>query len=73
MSGECVVSSVLSHHCKDLQRWTSVIAELQLRVLSRKQRKVHPQEVRAGDPKGKVLASSFFFGFLFLYVLSPPP
>ena len=33
MSGECVISSVLSHCNKDLKRWTSVTASLQLRVL----------------------------------------
>ena len=67
LSGECVISSVLSHHCKDLKRWTNVTAELQLRVLSGKQRKVHPQGMRAGDPKGKALASSFC-----MFCLLPP-
>ena len=48
LSGECVISSVLSHHNKDLKQWTSVLARLQLSVLFSKQRIVHPQGVRAG-------------------------
>lgn len=27
VSGECVISSVLSHHDKNLKRWTSVTAQ----------------------------------------------
>ena len=48
LSGECVISSVLSHHNKDLKWWTSVTALLQLRVLFSKQRIAYPQGVRAG-------------------------
>ena len=48
--GECVISSVLSHHNKNLKqqtrligfRWTSVTAPCFSSVLFRKQRKIHP-------------------------------
>ena len=48
---ECVISLVLSHHCKDLKQQTSVTTRLQLRVLFHKQSKVHPCGVRAGRPQ----------------------
>ena len=70
---ECVISSVLSHHCKDLKRRTSVTARWQLRVLFCKQRKVHPWGVRAARPQRRdsqsVLASTFY---KFCLLLSEP-
>ena len=36
MSGECVISSVLSHHNKKLKQWTSVTAPCDRSVLFRK-------------------------------------
>ena len=42
MSGECVISSVLSRCSKYFKQCTSVTAQLHLRVLFGKQRKVHP-------------------------------
>ena len=42
MSGECVISLVLSHCSKNLKWQTSVTAQLQLSFIH-KQRKVHPQ------------------------------
>ena len=48
MSGDYVISSVLSCHNKDLKLRTSITAWLQLRVLFSKQRIVHPRDMRAG-------------------------
>ena len=63
MSGECVISSVLYHHSKDLKWWSSVTAQLQLSFID-KQRIVHPRGVRADQPKRKEarlnLGSSFY-------------
>ena len=53
MQIECVISSVLSHHDKDLKRQTSVTARLQPRVLFGKQR---------------IVSASTSLRFLFLYV-----
>ena len=59
MSGECVISSVLSRHNKNLKRQTrvsaqgrtSVTAPWYSSVLFRKQRKIHPWGRRACWPK----------------------
>ena len=59
MLGEFVISSVLSCHNKNLKqrtsvtalRWTSVTALCYSSVLFRKQRKIHPQGIRARQPK----------------------
>ena len=51
MSGEFIISSVLSRHNKDLKWWVSVTAQLQLRVLFSRQRIVHSQGMRAGWPQ----------------------
>ena len=67
--GECVTSLVLSRHSKDLKQRTSVTARLQLRVLLGKQRKVHPQGVRAGRPQRRGLNPSW----LPLFIRLPPP
>ena len=48
MSGECVISLVLSCHNKDLKLWTSITVWLQLRVLFSKQRIVHPRDMMVG-------------------------
>ena len=69
MVGECVISSVLSHHSKDLKWRTSVTARLQLRVLLGKQRKVHSQGVRVGRPRRRGLNPSWLPLFI---RLSPP-
>ena len=65
--GECVISLVLSHCSKDSKWWTSVTARLQLRALFGKQRKVHPQGMRAVQPQMRGLNPSW------LLFLSPPP
>ena len=60
---ECVISSVLYCHNKDLRQWTSVTAQLYFRVLFSNQRIVHSQGVSVADPKGEAsiyLASSFY-------------
>ena len=59
--GGCVISSVLSYHSKDLKRWSSVTAQLKLRILFGKQRKVHSWGMRVGWPqrKGPILAHLF--------------
>ena len=67
--GECVTSSVVSRHSKDLKWQTSVTARLQLRVLLGKQRKVHPQGVRVGRPRRRGLNPSWLPLFI---RLSPP-
>ena len=68
MLGECVISSFLSRHSKDLKWWTSITAWLQLRVLLGKQRKVYPQGVRAGWPQRR--GQCIIFYILFHYGLS---
>ena len=50
-----VIYSVLSHHSKDLKQQTNVTAWLQLRVLFSKQRIVHLQGVRVGQPQRRGL------------------
>ena len=70
MSGECVVSSVLSCSSKDLKPWTSVTAQLQLRVLFAKQRKAYPHGVRVGQPQRRGLDPPWLPPFI---CLSPPP
>ena len=69
MSGECVISSVLSDHSKDLKWRASVTAQLQLRVLFGKQRKVHPRGVTGGRPQRRGLNPSWLPLFR---RLSPP-
>ena len=66
--GECVISSVLSHHSKSLKWQTSVIALLWLRALFSKQRKVHPQGMKASQLQ-RGLNSSWLLPFI---PLSPP-
>ena len=68
MSGECIISSFLSHHSKDLKWRTSVTARLQLRVLLGKKRKVHVQGVRVGRPQRR--GQCIIFYILFHYGLS---
>ena len=75
--GEFVISSVLSCHSKNLKWWTD---RCYSSVLFGKQRKIHPQGMRAGRPKrsweewrgeawGSILAPLFSF---FLLPLSLP-
>ena len=68
--GERVTSSVVSRHSKDLKWQTSVTAQLQLRVLLGKQRKVQPQGMRAGQPQRWGLNPSWLP--LFMFVSSSP-
>ena len=68
LSGECVISLVLSHCSKDFKQRTSNRLSYNS-VLLGKQRKVHPQSVRICPPKRRGLS----LGSLFLTVLSPPP
>ena len=63
MSGVCVISSVLSHHSKDLKWQMSVTARLQLGFLFGKQRIVHPRGVRVGQAQRR---GNNPLGFLFL-------
>ena len=53
MSGECVISLVLSCCNKNLKWRTSVTAWLQLRVLFSKQRIIHSWGMRVSQSKGK--------------------
>ena len=64
-SGECVISSILSHCNKDFKLWPV----LQLRVLIGKQRTVHPRHEGGGTSVERpqlVLAPSFY-----MFVSSP--
>ena len=70
LSGECVISSVLSCCSKDLKWWTSDTALLQLRVLFNKQRKLHPQGMRVGQPQRRGVNPSWLPPFIHL---SPSP
>ena len=86
VSEKFVISSVLSHHSKNLRWWTSVRARLQLRlnggavlqlsyssILLGKQRKILPGDVRAGQPKRRDgLSFGSPFDTLFLLALSQP-
>ena len=69
LSGKCEISLVLSCCSKDLKQKTSVTAWLQLRVLFGKQRKVHPQGMKAGRPQRRGLNLSWLLPFI---CLSPP-
>ena len=66
MSGECVISLVLSCCNKDLKLQTSVVAWLWLRVLFSKQRIVHLGGMRVSDPKGEAVLAPSFYKFCFL-------
>ena len=68
--GKCEISSVLSCHSKDLKRQTSVTAQLQLRVLFSKQRRVYPGGVKVGQPQRRGLNK--FWLPLFIYFVSFP-
>ena len=72
ISGECVISSVLSRCSKNLKQWMD---QCYSSVLFRKQRKIHPRGVRAGRPKRceeERSPSRAQFGLFFSYVFSPP-
>ena len=51
LSGECVISSVLSCHSKNSKQQTSVTTRLQFSFFFGKQRKICPWGMRAGRPK----------------------
>ena len=83
VSGERVISSILSHYRKKLKQqmdqcyslvtaqfklWTSVTAQLQLSTIC-KQRKIHPRDVRVGQSKrSEEEKREAQFWFIFLFV-----
>ena len=67
--GERVISSVLSHHSKNL-KWRTSVTVGYSSVLFSKQRIVHPRGMRWANPKGK---ASICLGFLVLYICSLLP
>lgn len=64
LSGECVISSVLSHHNKDLKQWTSVTARLQLSFIQQAKEST-PSSVEGGltqkERPQSILDSSYSF------------
>ena len=74
MSGECVVSSLLSFLSKNLKWWMD---QCYSSVLFRKQKKIHPQSVRVGQAKKQdggpqLNFDSSFYMFFLLLLLSLP-
>ena len=70
MAGECVISSLLSRHSKDLKWQTSVTARLQLSFFWQAKESILPMREGGLTPKARprsVLASSFY-----TFVSSPP-
>ena len=67
-SGECITSSVLSYHSKNLKWWTSVTSLLQL-FYSASKRKYTLKALERVDPKG---GAPVHPGFLLLYVCLLP-
>ena len=74
LSGEFVISSVLSHCSKNLKWWTD---QCYSSILFGKQRKIHTWSLRTGRPKrseerspGLILAPLFIFFFLLPLSLS---
>ena len=66
ISGECVISSVLSRCSKNLKQWMD---QCYSSVLFRKQRKIHPQGVGVGQPEREAspwfnFGSTFYMFFL---------
>ena len=81
MSGECVISLVLSHHNKNLKQWTSVsalgrtsiTALCYSSILFRKQRKIHPKVWGHADSKDvKKIERPLALWLLFLCFFSSP-
>ena len=70
MSGECVISSILSHHNKDLKQQTKGLQLGYSSVLFSKWRKVLPWGVRVGWPQRRSLNPSCPLPFIHL---SPCP
>ena len=71
--GECVISSGLSHHSKDLKQQTGVTARLKLRVLFGKQRIICPSGMRVGRPQRRGLNPSRRSLFIRFCLLPPKP
>ena len=69
MSGECVISSVLSHPVK-ISNSRPVLQLSHGSVLFGKQRIIHPQCVRAGGPQRRVVNPSWLP--LFIHFVSSP-
>ena len=69
LSGDCVISSVLSHHGKNLKWCTSVTVGYSS-VLFSKQRIVHPRDMTVSQPQRKGLNLSWLPPFI---SLSSPP
>ena len=70
VSGECVISLVLSLGSKDLKWQTGVTVQLQPRVLFGKQRIVYPGGVRADQPQRRGFHLSWLP--LFIHFVSSP-
>ena len=68
MSRECVISSVLPHHSKDLKWQTSVTTQLQLSFIWQAKENTSSR-CESGLTQNKREAQSWL---LFLYALSPP-
>ena len=69
--GECVISSVLSHHSKNLKQWTSVTARLQLSFIW--QAKENTFSRCQGGPTPKRRVAQFWLLFLNVFPLPPKP
>ena len=71
LSEQCVISSVLSCRSKNLKRWSSVTAQLQLSFIW--QAKENTCLSCEGGPTQKMWREEAQSWLLFLYVFSPPP
>ena len=71
MSGECVISLVLSHHSKNLKQQTSVAAWLQLSFIW--QAKENTCSRCEGRPTQKKSGARFWLLFLYAFFSSPEP
>ena len=69
MSGECVVSLVLSRHSKDLKCWTNVTSQLQLSFIW--QAKDSTLLRHKGGPTPKERSQSVLASFFYTFVSSP--
>ena len=71
MSGECVISSVPSHHSKDLKQRTSATAQLKLSFIWQAKENANLRHEGRQTPKkrGSILAPLFMFFLLPLSLL----
>ena len=70
MSGQCVISLVLSRHSKDLKCWTNVTSQLQLSFIL--QAKDSTLLRHKGGPTPKERSQSVLASFFYTFVSSPP-